>query len=215
MASEAARHAGAGYVRLLGDAQRVPLDVVRDGRDLAQALSDERISAAVVGPGLGRDEIARARLADVLRRGLPTVVDADALYLLDVAGADLVLTPHDGELSALCRTFGVGADSRRERIVALARKTGAVVVGKGPDTMVAAPDGRLALAPPASSWLSTAGTGDVLAGIVGSRLATGEPPFEAASEAVWLHSEAARLAGPAFSARELAGKVAAAYAACL
>jgi NAD(P)H-hydrate repair Nnr-like enzyme with NAD(P)H-hydrate dehydratase domain len=97
----------------------------------------------------------------------------------------------------------------------LAAKCGAIVVAKGPDTLVAAPDGRLALAPPASSWLSTAGSGDVLAGIVASRLATGEDAFTAACHGVWLHDEAARLAGPAFSAGDLAAHVAGAYAACL
>ena len=90
-----------------------------------------------------------------------------------------------------------------------------MVVSKGPDTVIAAPDGRTVLAPSPSSWLATAGTGDVLAGLVASRLSTGAEPFAAACEAVWLHGEAARLAGPAFTASELARHVGKAYAAAL
>ena len=90
-----------------------------------------------------------------------------------------------------------------------------VVVAKGPDTFVAAPDGRLAVACPASSWLSTAGTGDVLAGIVASRLATGADGFDAACEGVWLHGEAGRLAGPALTPSSLIAQIPVALAACL
>jgi len=107
------------------------------------------------------------------------------------------------------------AESRRDRALALARSSGMVVLAKGPDTCVAAPDGRLALARPASSWLSVAGTGDVLAGIAASRMATGRDPFAAACEAVWLHGEAARRAGPAFTPSQLAERVSEALAACL
>jgi len=90
-----------------------------------------------------------------------------------------------------------------------------VIVAKGPDTIVAAPDGRWAAAPRASSWLSTAGTGDVLAGTIASRLANGAEPFAAACEGVWLHGEAARITPPPFSAGELAKSIAKAYRACL
>jgi NAD(P)H-hydrate repair Nnr-like enzyme with NAD(P)H-hydrate dehydratase domain len=90
-----------------------------------------------------------------------------------------------------------------------------VILAKGPDSFVAAPDGRLAIGPATTSWLSVAGTGDVLAGIVSSRLATGAPPFDAACEALWLHGEAARLAGPAFTPDDLAETVSRAFARCL
>ena len=88
-------------------------------------------------------------------------------------------------------------------------------MAKGADTIVAHPGGPLAVARPAPGWLATAGTGDVLAGLVASRLATGSTAFHAACEAVWLHGEAARLCGPAFSADDLVASLPAAYAACL
>ena len=106
-----------------------------------------------------------------------------------------------------------GSGSKPQRALALARAGGIIVVAKGPDTVIAAPDGRLSCAPRASSWLSVAGTGDVLAGAIASRLATGTEPFAAACEGVWLHGEAARLAPPAFSATMLAATIRSAYAA--
>ncbi|MEY4720309.1 MAG: hypothetical protein RIQ46_34, partial [Pseudomonadota bacterium] len=130
--------------------------------------------------------------------------------------APLVATPHEGELATLEAAFGCpGSGSRVDRALALAKASGMVVVAKGPDTVIAAPDGRVACAVRASSWLSTAGTGDVLAGVIASRLATGVDPFAAACEGVWLHGEAARLCGPAFAAGQLASAVQGAYAACL
>jgi len=126
----------------------------------------------------------------------------------------MLATPHDGELDTLCRNFGVIAEGRRDRALALAKVTGMVLLAKGPDSVVAAPDGRLALGAPASSWLSVAGTGDDLAGIAASRMATGSDPFTAACEALWLHSEAARRAGPAFTPSQLAEQVSEALAAC-
>ena len=147
------------------------------------------------------------------------MLDADALVLLMPEmlpkGVSAIAAPHEGELETLCRAFAVVAGTKRERATALARASGMVIVAKGPDTIVAAPDGALFLAEPATSWLSTAGTGDVLAGLIASRLATGAAPLDAACEGVWLHGEAARLSGPAFTAGDLARAVPAALAACL
>lgn len=221
LAASAAQRAGAGYVKLLAPAAdpRTSPEVVTDTAPLGQALADPRIAAVLVGPGLGRDDAARARLGDALRLAPALVLDADALMLLTptmlVRGVPTLVTPHDGELETLCRVFGVIAESRRDRALALARSSGMVVLAKGPDTCIAAPDGRLALAPPAPSWLSVAGTGDVLAGIAASRMATGHDPFAAACEAVWLHGEAARRAGPAFTPSQLAERVSEALAAAL
>lgn len=221
LAARAAQHAGAGYVKLLAREAdpRTPPDIVTDTAALAEALADARLAAVLVGPGLGRDETARAMLAETLMRARALVIDADALMLLAPAmlaeGKPVLATPHDGELETLCRSFGVIAEGRRARALALARVSGMVVLAKGPDTCIAAPDGRLALAPPAPSWLSVAGTGDVLAGIAASRMAAGEDPFAAACEAVWLHSEAARRCGAAFTPSQLAETVQEALAAAL
>ena len=214
LSAEAAMRAGAGYVRLLaeahpeGGAAALVTDVVPEIDDLRAALDHQRLAAALIGPGLGRDARAQARLRGVMARGVPTVVDADALHLLDASclpGAASILTPHEGEMVALERSFGLKAAAlRRDRAVALAARADAVVVLKGPDTVIASPKGNVTLAPRASSWLSVAGSGDVLAGIVASRLAVHGDAWAAACEGVWLHGEAARLSGPAFTATDLA-----------
>jgi len=223
LAARAAQHAGAGYVKLFADVALAgtPADLVIESGALSEVLTDNRNTAILVGPGLGRDAKARDRLATALADPVPVLLDADALILLGARqlaerAAPTVATPHEGELIALERTFDCdGGGFKPERAAALALASGMVVVAKGPDTVIAAPDGRLACAPRASVWLSTAGTGDVLAGTIASRLATGVDAFEAACEGVWLHGEAARLCGPAFSAGQLAEAVQSAYAACL
>lgn len=220
LASRAAMHAGAGYVKLFAEAAppSAPDALVVDRRNLAEALDDRRISALLVGPGLGRDGAARARLSAVLERRIPAVIDADALHLLDddllegIDTARLLLTPHEGELNTLCQTFDITGTTKRGRAESLARRTGLTVLAKGPDTVLAAPDEPATFFPPAPSWLASAGTGDVLAGIAASRLATGASPAEAARQAAWLHAEAARIAGPALIADDLAAAVRTAYA---
>ena len=220
LSAMSAKRSGAGYVRLLGPhASGGPAGLVCDDGPVEQALSDERVRAVLVGPGLGRDSKAKARLNAALASGHPLVLDADALHLLEpgavAEGIPAILTPHDGELDALCRRFAIIAEGRMAKAKALAAASGLVVLAKGPDSFVASPDGVLAVGPAASTWLSVAGSGDVLAGIVASRLATGVPPSQAGCEAVWLHAEAARIAGPAFTADELAARVGEAVAACL
>ncbi len=222
LAARASQGAGAGYVKLhVNEGLHSPPDLPVETASLAEALTDRRIAALLVGPGLGRDAIARERLAEVLASPIPAVLDADALVLLGARllaerTAPLIATPHEGELASLERTFGLsGQGTKPERALALAQASKMVVVAKGPDTVVAAPDGRIALAPRASSWLSVAGTGDVLAGVIASRLASGVEPFAAACEGVWLHGEAARLAGPVLTASQLAAHIHSAYAACL
>jgi hydroxyethylthiazole kinase-like uncharacterized protein yjeF len=133
------------------------------------------------------------------------VLDADALVLSDVdalAKLDrpVILTPHEGEFTAL---FGDLPGSKVDRARAAAARSNAVIILKGADTVVAAPDGEAAISSPGSGWLASAGTGDVLAGLTAGFLAAGQSPFEAAKAAVWLHGEAARLAGPALIADEL------------
>lgn len=213
LAAEAAARAGAGYVRLSG------AQPARASHAIVQAREPDfdKAKAILVGPGLGRDEDGWQLLGRALRSGVPTVADADALWLLaDKGQGDLpspaIVTPHEGEFS---RLFGHSTDTKIASARSAAARIGGVVVYKGPDTIIAAPHGRVALAPAASTWLSTAGTGDVLAGLCAARLAVSGDPFVAACEAVWLHGEAARLAGAAFVADDLIGHVPAALAACL
>ncbi len=228
LACRAAQGAGAGYVKLLalgganaGPAQTVPPDLVVDAAPLAEALEDKHFAALLIGPGLGRHAESSERLMIALASNIPAVLDADALVLLGSRflaerTGPLVATPHEGELVALERAFACdGAGSKPERAAALARASGMVVVAKGPDTVIASPDGRIVCAPRASSWLSVAGTGDVLAGAIASRLCCGSDAFEAACEGAWLHGEAARLSPPCFNAGELAGAIRQAYATSL
>ncbi|OBX20363.1 bifunctional ADP-dependent (S)-NAD(P)H-hydrate dehydratase/NAD(P)H-hydrate epimerase [Erythrobacter sp. QSSC1-22B] len=214
LAAQAALRSGAGYVKLLSDHSHpdAPAELVIEGGNLADRLSDERIGALLIGPGLGRDEEARRRLCAVLDTREPCVLDADALHLLDpdlLEGCDatrLLVTPHEGELAKLCDAFGIPGDGKLDRARALHEGTGLAVLAKGPDTILCG-DGRLRFFPQASSWLSAAGTGDVLAGIAAARLATHGDPMLAAGEAVYLHREAAAIAAPAFTAGQLAEAV--------
>lgn len=211
LAAEAAMHAGAGYVALLGATiPEAPHALVRRRFDPA-ALSDSRIGALVVGPGLGRDDAIREVLAATLATDWPLVVDGDALHLVSAEviaarRAMTILTPHAGEFAAM---FGAVEGSKLAATRAAARRSGAVVVHKGPDTVIAAPDGRIICAMAASSWLSTAGSGDVLAGAIAAMLAGGRDAIDAAAAGVWLHAAAAQyLRGP-FIADDLARALAA------
>ncbi|MBX7540552.1 NAD(P)H-hydrate dehydratase [Qipengyuania sphaerica] len=212
LAAEAAMRSGAGYVKLLSEHSHpdAPAElVVSDDRD---ELQDERLSAVLIGPGLGRSDTSRERLAETLATKCPKVLDADALHLLDrniLDGCDpssIAITPHEGELATLCESFGVSGSRKLARALALHSATGMTVLAKGPDTVLAGKDGTRVF-PRGSSWLSVAGTGDVLAGIAASRLAVHGDLFRACEEAVWLHHEAATLAGVGFTAGELARSV--------
>jgi hydroxyethylthiazole kinase-like uncharacterized protein yjeF len=222
LACTAAQGAGAGYVKLFADSAAASApDLVVDMGKLSSVLTDDRNAAILVGPGLGRHAAARERLAIALADPVPAVVDADALLLLGrpllaERRAPLIATPHEGEFKVLEKVFGCnGKGAKPARALTLARASGMIVVAKGPDTVIAAPDGRIACGSKVSSWLSVAGTGDVLAGAIASRLATGAEPFVAACEGIWLQGEAARLAGTAFTASGLAGHISKAYETCL
>jgi len=222
LTASAAARAGAGYVRLVA-ADHVPgtPDAVVQSEGSARAsLSDDRIDALALGPGLGRTARAEALLDLALASGHRLVLDADALVLLAARGEEAlawlqetpILTPHAGEFVRLWRDDSA---SKVERARAAAAAWRAVIVFKGADTVVAAPDGRAAIAPPARAWLASAGTGDVLAGIVAAMRARFRDPFDAACAAVWLHGRAAELAGPALVADDLPPMLPAALAQCL
>ncbi|MEN2784848.1 NAD(P)H-hydrate dehydratase [Sphingomonas qilianensis] len=216
LAGIAAMRAGAGYVLLLADDHSGP-DALVHKPFAPQAIADPRIGALLIGPGLGRDADAVAKLDATLVTDHPLVIDGDALHLLKgnrlttLATRDtpLILTPHAGEFDAL---FGASDASKIKRARAAAVQANAVIVFKGADTVIAGPDGAVRVAPGASPWLSTAGTGDVLAGAIAAMLASGLAPLEAASAGVWLHGEAAHRAGAAFIADDLAQALSAARA---
>ncbi|QQV78709.1 NAD(P)H-hydrate dehydratase [Sphingomonas aliaeris] len=213
LASLAAMHAGAGYVLLLGDAQGAP-DAIVHKPFYPEALSDVRIGALLVGPGLGRDAEAQAKLDAALATDRPLVIDGDALHLIDPdaikrRSAPVILTPHGGEFTGM---FGRSDANKIDAARQAAVRSGAIVVFKGADTVIAAPDKRATVSRSASVWLSTAGTGDVLAGTIAAVLSTGIEPYDAASAGVWLHGDAARRLGPAFVADDLARALTAARA---
>jgi len=230
LAARAGLRAGAGLVTLVSPADALAVNAAQltaimlraaDGaaqwRDL---LADRRFNACVFGPAFGTGPDARAIAETLLavaapERPLGLVLDADALtaYAGDSANlarriaasdARVVLTPHEGEFSRLFNDkTGAASASKLDRARAAAQATGAVIVLKGPDTVVASPDGRAAIAANAPPTLATAGSGDVLAGMIGGLLAQDMPAFEAAACAVWLHGEAARAFGPGLIAEDL------------
>jgi hydroxyethylthiazole kinase-like uncharacterized protein yjeF len=217
LAAEAAARAGAGAVRLQAKApvHGVSAAVIQAPGDPLARLDDKRIGAVLLGPGLPADDEGRTLLEAALGSGHALVLDAGALRLLAARGTDglkdAILTPHEGEFAAL---FGNGEGSKVERARAAAASCGAVIVYKGPDTVVAAPDGRAAIGT-APHWLASAGTGDVLAGTIAAMRAGGREAFEAACAGVWLHGRAAALAGPGLIADDLVGHLQAAAAECL
>ncbi|MFN2259611.1 MAG: NAD(P)H-hydrate dehydratase, partial [Parasphingopyxis sp.] len=201
LTAAAAMRAGAGYVALAGDEPSgLPLALVHrqaaGGEALARLLEDDRIDVAAIGPGLGTSERAQGLLEAALESGRRLVLDADALNILADRGIAAlsgreeppILTPHAGEFA---RLFGDIEGSKVERARIAAKSADSVVVLKGNDTIIAAPDGRAAISAGAPSWLASAGTGDVLTGIVAARYARTGNAFEAACEAVWLHADAA------------------------
>jgi ADP-dependent NAD(P)H-hydrate dehydratase / NAD(P)H-hydrate epimerase len=193
LAAGAAARSGAGYVRVSTSRiiENMPAAIVQT--DTA-TLNDERIGCLLVGPGMG--DIPQL-LTLALTSRAPKVVDADAITHLGeperLRGQDAIVTPHEGEFE---RLFGKLEGSKADRALEAARLSGAVVVYKGPDTLVASPDGALGFAPPAPVWLASAGTGDVLSGMIAAMRAQGLPAFEAACAAVWLHGRAAEIVGP-------------------
>jgi hydroxyethylthiazole kinase-like uncharacterized protein yjeF len=208
LAADAARRGGAGLVTIAatgrGDVYRTgsPGVLVSDA-SLAELLQDKRRHVWVCGPGLGPDA-ARATLPVLLSAGRCVVADADVFSAFagdpDALRGAAVLTPHAGEFA---RAFGDPGVDRVAAVRAAAVRTRGVVLLKGADTIIAAPDGRVAINASAPPWLATAGSGDVLAGLVAGLLAQGMAPWDAASAGAFLHGRAAVLAGPGLVAEDL------------
>ena len=185
--------------------------------EFAEMLGDKRFSSVVIGPGAGIGARTRDCVHTALSAQRALVLDADALtsfaeaperlfeQIKASADAQVVLTPHEGEFPRLFSDISNKhpGRSKLERVRDAAERCGAVVLLKGPDTVVASPDGRAGIASNAPPWLATAGAGDVLAGMIAGMLAQGVPAFEAASIGVWMHGEAAREAGPGLIAEDL------------
>ena len=185
--------------------------------ELKEFLADKRRNAIAIGPGGGVGPAMREQVRTALDADAAVVLDADALTSFagdpdalanaigKRAGRPVVLTPHEGEFSRLFSTLELEARSRSklEKARLAATKTGAVLVLKGADSVVAEPSGRAAIADNGPPTLATAGSGDVLAGMVSGLLAQGMPVFEAACAAVWLHGEAAKEFGPGLIAEDL------------
>jgi hydroxyethylthiazole kinase-like uncharacterized protein yjeF len=185
--------------------------------EFAELLADKRLNACVIGPGAGLGQRTRDFVLTALSAQRHLVLDADALTSFAEApdrlfeaiktshDPQVVLTPHEGEFPRLFSDISNKHPNRSklERVRAAAERSGAVVLLKGPDTVVASPDGRATIAANAPPWLATAGAGDVLAGMIAGLLAQGVAAFEAASIGVWMHGEAAREAGPGLIAEDL------------
>ncbi|MBN9886629.1 NAD(P)H-hydrate dehydratase [Salipiger abyssi] len=233
LAARAALRVGAGLVTLgaPGAAQMeiaaqitaLMLRRVEEAEDLAALLGDARLNALCLGPGLGQER-ARDLVPVALEKGRAVLLDADALSafagdpdeLFDMLHEGCVLTPHGGEFARLfpdlaeqlaARPATGPAFSRVDVAREAARQAGCTVLLKGPDTVIAAPDGRAsvhaAVGARSAPWLATAGAGDVLAGLIAGLMARGLPPFQAACSGAWLHVEAALAFGPGLIAEDL------------
>ena len=227
MAARAALRAGAGLVTLASPRDALAINAtaltavmvhaVDTAIEFAEHLADRRLNACIIGPGAGIGERTRDFVHTALSARRALVLDADALtsfadgperlFEQIKAGGDgqVVLTPHEGEFPRIFSDLSNKhpGRSKLERVRAAAERSGAVVLLKGPDTTVAAPDGRATIAANAPPWLATAGAGDVLSGIIAGLMAQGVPAFEAASIGVWMHGEAGREAGPGLIAEDL------------
>lgn len=212
LCAQAAMRSGAGYVELATDTPAIqpPYAMVQRAWS-PELVEDARIGAIAIGPGLANDESSREQLRLVLAAAKATVIDAGALAILAERSLTAppghqprVLTPHQGEFE---RLFGKIEGVRAAAVRDAAQLSRAYVVLKGSETIIAAPDGRILIMPPASPWLATAGTGDVLTGVIATMLAQaawhGFDTLEAIRAACWFHARAAELAGPAMIADDL------------
>lgn len=217
LSAKAAARVGAGLVTVAAPApvwpvyaaalESIMVQPIDNTGKLTDILSDVRKNVLVLGPGAGVSEATRQHVLAALATGRGVVLDADAITsfsatpkaLLSAIKGPCVLTPHEGEFS---RLFS-GSGSKLERARMAARQSGAVVLLKGSDTVIAAPDGRAVINSNAPATLATGGTGDVLTGLIAGLMAQGMVPFLAAAAGAWIHGEAARLYGPGLISEDL------------
>ncbi|WP_157138863.1 NAD(P)H-hydrate dehydratase [Asticcacaulis biprosthecium] len=221
LAARAALRIGAGLVSIACDPaslivyttalQAVMTKVVRDEAAFTDLIADPRVTATLMGPAAGVNDRTRNLVLAALAARKACVLDADAITVFkdkpdELFGAirsPVVLTPHTGEFA---RLFGEVSD-REASALRAARTSGAVVLLKGRDTVIATPDGRVVVNRDAPPWLATAGSGDVLAGFATGLMAQGMAVFEAACAAAWIHAECARAFGPGLIAEDLEAEV--------
>jgi len=224
LAAMGALRIGAGAVTVASPADALPINAAHltaimvrpceNAGELGRLLADPRPAAVVVGPGSGVGSGTRSNVEAALTSPAAIVLDADALTSWKDAGealfariakrsASVVMTPHEGEFARLFRIEGARLDRARWG----AKESSAIVVLKGYDTIVAAPDGRAAINSNATADLATAGSGDVLSGMIAGLLAQAMPAFEAACAAVWMHAEAGKAIGRGLIAEDLPGAI--------
>lgn len=221
LAARAGLRIGAGLVRILcppeaasviaPSIEAVMLTPFANAEALGREV--EGLDAVVVGPAAGLDEATIGNVHVLAQSGAALVIDADGLTVFKGRSGELfggldrddVLTPHEGEFERLFPDLLSGG--RTEAALAAARRAQAVVVLKGAETVIASPDGRARVNGNGSPWLATAGTGDVLAGMIGGLVAQRMDSFDAASAAVWMHADAADRFGPGLIAEDLAGQL--------
>jgi hydroxyethylthiazole kinase-like uncharacterized protein yjeF len=219
IAAMSARRAGAGLVTLAVPpasfsiyASGGPGNLVEPCDDFLKSIADQRRNTVLLGPGLGVGDETKDMVLTALKYADKRVVlDADALTSFSDSPSELfssiqgpvIMTPHDGEFARLFDTHGDKVSRARQA----AKTANAVIVLKGADTVIAAPDGRTRINTNAPPWLATAGSGDALAGIISALVTSGQDTFDAASAGVWLHGQAAQAFGPGLIAEDIADRL--------
>ena len=221
LAAEAALRIGSGLVTIASPTNAlevyashltaVMLQEANDASSLCNVIEDGRFNVLVAGPALGTDSNAREKVLALLEQRQVLVLDADALtilssephfpQLIENRENPVVFTPHEGEFHRLFP--GVDLADRSSAALIAAESSGAYLVLKGPETIIAAPDGRIVINRHATPWLATAGSGDVLAGLIGGLIAQGDQVFERICAAVWIHGDAGRRFGPGLISEDL------------
>jgi ADP-dependent NAD(P)H-hydrate dehydratase / NAD(P)H-hydrate epimerase len=227
LTAQAALGVGAGLVSITGGrealcehAAHVTAIMLRE-MDAGLSVIEDRVNAIAIGPGAGVSDALKATVCRLLTRNIPMVIDADALTsfqddpqsLFDCLHSQTVLTPHEGEFRRLFPDIDLN-DSVSAAVTAASR-SGAVLLLKGPETVIADPYGMAAINRHSSPWLATAGSGDVLTGLICGLLAQGLATFEAAAIAAWLHGDIGVRAGPGLTADNMIGQIALVLRDCL